>query len=67
MSEYSKNFKEFKKYIKDYLIPSQKDGRGLQGQILAKARRIKTLVKESIPALKTQLTQMTTQLPQLAN
>ncbi len=43
-SEYSKNFKEFKKYIKDYLIPSQKDGRGLQGQILAKARRIKTLV-----------------------
>ena len=43
-SEYSKNFKEFKKYIKDYLIPSEKDGRGLQGQILAKARRIKTLV-----------------------
>ena len=43
-SEYSKNFREFKKYIKDYLIPSQKDGRGLQGQILAKARRIKTLV-----------------------
>ena len=44
MSEYSKNFKEFKKYIKDYLVPSAKDGRGLQGQILAKARRIKTLV-----------------------
>ncbi|MBR4166977.1 MAG: hypothetical protein IKR44_04030 [Bacteroidales bacterium] len=43
-SEYSKNFKEFKKYIKDYLIPSEKDGRGLNGQILAKARRIKTLV-----------------------
>ncbi|MBR1926978.1 MAG: hypothetical protein IJ840_04410 [Bacteroidales bacterium] len=43
-SEFSKNFKEFKKYIKDYLIPSEKDGRGLQGQILAKARRIKTLV-----------------------
>ena len=44
MSEYSKNFKEFKNYIKNYLIPSEKDGRGLQGQILAKARRIKTLV-----------------------
>ena len=44
MSEYAKNFKEFKKYIKDYLIPTEKDGRGLQGQILAKARRIKTLV-----------------------
>ena len=43
-SEYSKNFKDFKKYIKDYLIPSAKDGRGLQGQILSKARRIKTLV-----------------------
>ncbi len=43
-SEYSKNFKEFKKYIKDYLIPSEKDGRGLKGQILSKARRIKTLV-----------------------
>ena len=43
-SEYSKNYKAFKKYMKDYLIPSEKDGRGLQGQILAKARRIKTLV-----------------------
>ena len=43
MSEYSKNFKEFKKEIKDYLVPSAKDGRGLEGQILAKARRIKTL------------------------
>ena len=42
-SEYSKNFKEFKKYIKDYLIPSEMEGRGLNGQILAKARRIKTL------------------------
>ena len=43
-SEYSKNFKEFKKDIKDYLVPSARDGRGLNGQILAKARRIKTLV-----------------------
>ena len=29
--------------MKDYLVPSAKDGRGLNGQILAKARRIKTL------------------------
>ena len=43
-SEYSKNFREFKKAVKDYLIPSEADGRGLKGQILAKARRIKTLL-----------------------
>lgn len=42
-SEYSVNFKAFKKSLKDYLLPSAKDGRGLDGQILAKARRIKTL------------------------
>ena len=42
-SEYARNFKEFKKSLKDYLVPSVKDGRGLNGQILAKARRIKTL------------------------
>ncbi|HBH08156.1 MAG TPA: hypothetical protein DDX40_01975 [Rikenellaceae bacterium] len=42
-SEYARNFKEFKKSVKDYLVPSAKDGRGLNGQILAKARRIKTL------------------------
>jgi hypothetical protein len=41
--EYDDNFKEFKKYISGYLVPSEKDGRGLQGQILAKARRISTL------------------------
>jgi hypothetical protein len=41
--EYDDNFKEFKKYIAGYLVPSEKDGRGLQGQILAKARRISTL------------------------
>lgn len=34
---------EFKKYAKNYLTPSKKDGQGLQGQILAKARRITTL------------------------
>ena len=54
-SEYSKNFKEFRKYIKDYLVPSSKDGRGLNGQILSKARRIKTLANlvnnEGGPAL----------------
>ena len=38
-----KRLAEFKKAAKDYLVPSQKDGRGLQGQILAKARRIYTL------------------------
>ncbi len=42
-SEYAGNFKDFKKSVKDYLVPSVKDGRGLNGQILAKARRIKTL------------------------
>lgn len=42
-SEYAGNFKEFKKSVKDYLVPSAKYGRGLNGQILAKARRIKTL------------------------
>ena len=42
-SEYARNFKEFKKSVKDYLVPSAKDGRGLEGRILAKARRIKTL------------------------
>ena len=42
-SEYARNFKEFRKSVKDYLVPSVKDGRGLNGQILSKARRIKTL------------------------
>ena len=35
--------KDKKKSIKSYLIPSAKQGRGLQGQILAKARRLLTL------------------------
>lgn len=38
-----KRLTEFKKYAKNYLTPSKKDGRGLQGQILAKARRLLTL------------------------
>jgi len=38
-----KRLAEFKKDAKSYLTPSKKDGRGLQGQILAKARRILTL------------------------
>lgn len=42
-SDYSRSFKDFRKEVKDYLLPSAKDGRGLDGQILAKTRRIKTL------------------------
>ena len=38
-----KRMTEFKKYAKSYLTPSKKDGRGLNGQILAKARRLLTL------------------------
>ena len=38
-----KRLAEFKKYAKEYLTPSRKDGRGLEGQILAKARRLLTL------------------------
>ena len=34
---------EFKDWAKDYLTPAKKAGRGLQGQILAKARRLLTL------------------------
>ena len=34
---------DFKKYAKSYLTPSRADGRGLQGAILAKARRLLTL------------------------
>ncbi len=38
-----KRFSQFAKDAKSYLMPSRKDGRGLQGQILAKARRLLTL------------------------
>ncbi len=38
-----KRLDEFKEWTKDYLTPSKKAGRGLQGQILAKARRLLTL------------------------
>ena len=38
-----KRLKEFKKAAKEYLLPSKKAGRGLEGQILAKARRLLTL------------------------
>lgn len=38
-----KRMKEFKNSAKAYLVPSKKDGRGLEGQILAKARRLLTL------------------------
>ena len=38
------NLKEFKTFASRYLTPSARDGRGLQGQILQKARRIATLL-----------------------
>ena len=38
------NLKEFKTFASQYLTPSARDGRGLQGQILQKARRIATLL-----------------------
>ncbi|MBR4774740.1 MAG: hypothetical protein IK008_01415 [Bacteroidales bacterium] len=38
-----KRMKEFTKDAKSYLIPSKKDGRGMNGQILAKSRRLLTL------------------------
>ena len=38
-----KRLAEFKKYAKEYLTPSRKSGRGLEGQILSKARRLLTL------------------------
>lgn len=44
-SAYSENFKDFKQWLKDYLLPKAKDGRGLNGRILGKSRRIKTLLQ----------------------
>ena len=38
-----KRFEQFTKDVKDNLVPSKKAGRGLEGQILAKARRLLTL------------------------
>ena len=38
-----KRMADFKKYAKSYLTPSKKDGRGLNGAIMAKARRLMTL------------------------
>ena len=38
------NLKEFKTFASHYLTPSSRDGRGLQGMILQKARRIATLL-----------------------
>ena len=45
--EGKKRFADFQKYVKGYLVPSAKDGRGLQGQIMAKARRMQTLLNLS--------------------
>ena len=40
---FKERMKDFKAEAKDYLTPKAKDGRGLQGAILSKARRLKTL------------------------
>ena len=37
------NLKDYRKWAKEYLVPGKKDGRGLNGWILAKARRLRTL------------------------
>ena len=44
MMAVKENLKEFKTFASRYLTPSARDGRGLQGQILQKARRIATLL-----------------------
>ena len=44
MMAVKENLKEFKTFASHYLTPSAKDGRGLQGMILQKARRIATLL-----------------------
>ena len=46
-AEGKKRMTGFQKDAKSYLVPSAKDGRGLQGQILAKARRVQTLLNLS--------------------
>ena len=46
-AEGKKRMTEFQKDAKSYLVPSAKDGRGLQGQIMAKARRVQTLLNLS--------------------
>ena len=45
-----KRWTEFRKAAKAYLVPSRKAGRGLEGQILAKARRLRTLQQLSASA-----------------
>ena len=45
--EGKKRFTEFQKDAKAYLVPAAKDGRGLQGAIMAKARRVQTLLNLS--------------------
>ena len=42
-SIFDKQMKTFKKELNEYLVPSEKDGRGLNGRILDKARRTRTL------------------------
>ena len=44
MMAVKENLKEFKTFASRYLTPTARDGRGLQGMILQKARRIATLL-----------------------
>ena len=37
------SLKDFKDFVQDYLVPSKEDGRGLEGRILQKSRRLLTL------------------------
>lgn len=41
---FKRNFKEFKSFASAYLVPSEKEGRGLLGMVLQKARRVGTLM-----------------------
>jgi hypothetical protein len=46
-TEGKKRMADFQKDARSYLVPNAKDGRGLKGQILAKARRLQTLLNLS--------------------
>ncbi len=48
LTDFAKRMKEFKKYTADYLVPKKE--RGLNGRILAKARRLRTLQNLSASA-----------------
>lgn len=44
-SAYAEHIKDFKEALGGYLLPKARDGRGLNGRILDKSRRIKTLLQ----------------------